>query len=239
MRYKAHQDTLRSAPSEATKKRRQRRSDKEEVTKRNPSQCSSKPRSRRVVGDLSPWHGRRCRGAGMVVDHGSFTPKKLHSTLFWPSLLSSKSLIIQVPYHLSLLSSKSLIIQVPYHPSPLLTKPHFSSRHQSRLFLLYPLSRLEGFFLDNIYTLWSFSFLPCLSHWLGGFSSIDPLSGFLPQFPTGLGGFSPATRPFKSHQLSYGARMFSVAPRLSSPVYLIGLGGCSLGSHSSLQCFHA
>ena len=32
----------------------------------------------------------------MVVDHGSSTPKELHSTL------SSKSLIIQAPYHPSL-----------------------------------------------------------------------------------------------------------------------------------------
>ena len=44
-----------SAPSEATRKRRQKRSDKEEMTRRNPSPCGSKARNQRVVGNLSLW----------------------------------------------------------------------------------------------------------------------------------------------------------------------------------------
>ena len=145
----------------------------------------------------------------------------------------------QVRYYPSSLSSKSLIIQVSYHPSPSSTKPHSSSLHQSRFFLLCPSSRLEGFFIDNIYTLLSFGFLPHPPHRLGGFSLINPLSGFPPQFPNGLGGFSPAIQPFETHQLPYGAKMFSVAPRFSSPVFFIGLGGFSPGSHSYLQRFYA
>ena len=138
-----------------------------------------------------------------------------------------------------LILTKSFIIQVLYHPSHLSTKPRSSSLHQSRFFLPCPSSRLKGFFINNIYTLWSFGFPPCPSYRLGGFSSINSLSGFPPQFPTGLGGFSPATRPFKAHQLPYGAKMFPVASRFSFPVSLIGLGGCSPGPHSSLQYFHA
>ena len=107
---------------EATRKRQQGRGDKEEVTRKNPSQYDSGARSRRVVGDLFPWRGERCREACMVVDYGSSTPEELHSTLFWPSLSSSKS----------------LIIQVSYHPSPSLTKPRPSSFHQSRFFLPCP-----------------------------------------------------------------------------------------------------
>ena len=76
------QDALRSAPSEAKKKRRQGRGDKEQATKRNPNQCGYRARSKRVAGDLSPWHGERYRGACIVVDHGSSTPEELHSTLF-------------------------------------------------------------------------------------------------------------------------------------------------------------
>ena len=145
----------------------------------------------------------------------------------------------QVPYHPSLLSSKSLIIQVPYHPSPSLTKPRFSSLYQSRFFLLCLSSRLKGFFIDDIYTLLSFGFPPRPPHWLGGFSLIDLLSGFPLQFPTGLGGFSQATQPYETHQLPYKAWMFSMVPRFSSSVSLIRLGGFSPSFHSSLHRFHA
>ena len=57
-----------------------------------------------------------------LPNHGSSTPEKLHSTLFWPSPSSSKSLIIQVPYHPSLSS----------------TKPRLSCLHQSQFFLPCP-----------------------------------------------------------------------------------------------------
>ena len=122
---------------EATRKRRQRRGNKEEATKRNLSQCGSRARSRRVAGDLSPWHGERCRGACMVVAMAVRLLKN-YTAPYHPSPLSSKSLIIQVPYHPSPSSSKSLIIQVPYHPSPSSTKPRPSSLHQSRFFLPCP-----------------------------------------------------------------------------------------------------
>ena len=102
--------------------RRQRRGNKEEATRRSPSQCGSRVRSRRVAGNLSPWRGERCRGARMVVDHGSLNPEELYNTLFWPSPSSSKS----------------LIIQVPYHPCPSSTKPRPSSLHQSRFFFPCP-----------------------------------------------------------------------------------------------------
>ena len=70
--------------------------------------------------------------------------------------------------------------------------------------------------------------------WLGGFSLIDPLSGFPPQFfLIGLRGFSLATRSFETHQLSYGARMFSIVSQFSSPVFLIGLEGFSPDSYLS------
>ena len=88
------------------------------------------------------------------------------------------------------------------------------------------------------FTLYELSvFLPSLPHWMRGFSLIDPLSRFLPQFSTGLGGFSPATWPFEIHQIPYKAKMFLVVSRFSSPISLIGLGGFSLDFHSSLQQF--
>ena len=47
-----------------------------------------------------------------------------------------------------------------------------------------------------------------------------------------LESFSAATWPFETHQLPYGARMFSVILRFSFSVSLIGLGGFSPGFHS-------
>ena len=64
-------------------------------------------------------------------------------------------------------------------------------------------------------------------HWL------ISLSDFPPQFPiTRLGGFSPATWSFETHQLPYGASIFSLVSRFFSSVSLIEFGGFSLGSHS-------
>ena len=55
---------------------------------------------------------------------------------------------------------------------------------------------------------------------------------FFPSFPIiGLEGFSIATWTFETHQLLYGARMFSMVSRFSSPVSFIGLGGFLLSSH--------
>ena len=51
------------------------------------------------------------------------------------------------------------------------------------------------------------------------FLLIDSLSGFPPQSPViGLGGFSLATWSFETHQLLYGARMFSLVSPFSSSV---------------------
>ena len=96
--------------------------------------------------------------------------------------------------------------QVPYHPSFSLNK----SLHQSRFFLPCFQSKLEDFFIDNIYILWSFGFLPQFPSSVGKFfidwslvpvfllslpelgwdvfyRSHDPLR--LISFPTGLGCF--------------------------------------------------
>ena len=48
----------------------------------------------------------------------------------------------------------------------------------------------------------------------------------------GLGGFSPATWSFETHQLSCKARMFLLVSQFSSSVSLIGFGGFLPGSHS-------
>ena len=51
------------------------------------------------------------------------------------------------------------------------------------------------------------------------FSSIDSFVRFpSPVFLIGLGGFSPVTWSFKTHQLFYGVKMFSLVSRFSSPV---------------------
>ena len=97
--------------------------DKEEATKRNPSKYSSRARSRQVVGDLSPWRKERWGTYSDSLIIGNLTLKELHSTLFWPSPLLSKSFLKQTPF-LSI-----------------------------NLFLFCPSSRLESFFIDDIYTL--------------------------------------------------------------------------------------
>ena len=71
-----------------------KQSNKEEVTRRNPSQCSSRAKSRWVAKDLFPRRGE-CWEACIVVDYSSSTPKEPQNTLFWPCPLSSKSLINQ------------------------------------------------------------------------------------------------------------------------------------------------
>ena len=62
--------------------KQQGRSDKEEVTRRNLSQCGFRARSRWIVEDLSPWRREHCRGACIVVDHSSSTLEELHNILF-------------------------------------------------------------------------------------------------------------------------------------------------------------
>ena len=136
-----HQNTLRSTPGKAIRKKQQRRGDKDEATKRNPSQCGIRDRSWQEYRDLFPWRRERRGAYSGSLTIGSSTSKKLHNNLFWPSPLSSKFLIIQVPYHWSPLSSKFLIIQVFYHWSPLSSKSLIDqtmsplSLYQSRVFL--------------------------------------------------------------------------------------------------------
>ena len=72
-------------------------------------------------------------------------------------------------------------------------------------------------------------FFPSPPYCLEGFLLIDLLSDFPPQFPIRLGGFASATWPFETHQLLYGAKLFSVVSRFSFPVFIIGLGSFSLG----------
>ena len=65
------------------------------------------------------------------------------------------------------------------------------------------------------------------------FYRLIPCPVFFFSLPTiRLGGFSPVTWPFETHQVPYGARVFSVVSRFSSPVSLIGLIGFSPGFHS-------
>ena len=62
------------------------------------------------------------------------------------------------------------------------------------------------------------------------------LSGFPPQSPViGLGGFSPATWSFETHQLPYRARMFSLDLRFSSPVSRHWVGRFFTKLHSYLH----
>ena len=109
----------------------------------------------------------------MVFDHGSSTPEKLHSTLFWPNLLSSKSLIIQVS-----LSNKSFLKQTP----PLSTNLGFSFP------VLNPGWKVFSLTIFTLYDLLVFLPVPLISwevfHWL------TPCPIFLLSFPIiGLGGF--------------------------------------------------
>ena len=163
------------------------------MTRRNASQCGFRAQNRRVAGDLSPW-----RSTGSL--HGSWLLavwllKELHSTLFWPSPLLSKSLLKPIPL--------------------------FSIN----LGFFFPVLSLGWkVFSSTISTFIIFQF----------FSSISPLSGwevfhqlipcpvFIFSFPHRLGGFSLATWPYETHQLPYGARIFSVVSRFSSPVSFIG-----------------
>ena len=76
------QNALRSAPCEATRKKQQGRGNKEEVTRRNPSQCGSRVKSRRVAGDLSSWRGEHRGACSGNLTIGSSTFEELHGTLF-------------------------------------------------------------------------------------------------------------------------------------------------------------
>ena len=151
------QDALRSAPSARCAKQ----GDKEEATRRNLSQCSSK--SQKPAGSRrSVFLAQRALGSLQW----QFVDWQFDS---WKNYTAPYS--DQVPYYPSLSSSKLF-----------LSPPILISLHQSRFFLPCPQSRLEGFFIDNTYTYDLSVFLlnlPLIG--LGGFSSIDPLSGFLPQ----------------------------------------------------------
>ena len=88
--------------------------DKEEAIRKNPSQYSSSAKSWRVAKDLTPWCRERRKAYNSSLTIGSLTPKELHSTLFWPCPLSSKSLIYQTTSLLSLL--------IPVFPSRFLVQ---------------------------------------------------------------------------------------------------------------------
>ena len=127
--------------------------------------------------------------------------------------------------------------QVPYHLSPSSNKPLLSlsisiSLHQSRFFFSYPQSRLEGFFIDNIYTLWSLGFFPQSPSLIGRFfidwffvrfsSPVSPSSGWevfhqqhdllkLISFPIELG-YSQWSPGFPLQSLSLGWEVFYQVP---------------------------
>ena len=172
----------------------------------------------------------------MVVDHGNLTPKELHSTLFWPSPLSSKSLIIQVFYHLSPLSSKSLIIQVsPSNKSFLEQAPPLSTNLGFFFPVLSPGWKVFSSTISTLYDLSVFLPVPFISWEF--FYQLTLCLVFLLSLPNiGLGSFSPLTRPFETHQLPYGVKMFLVVPWFSFSVSFIRLGGFSPGF---LRRFHA
>ena len=161
----------------------------------------------------------------------SLTPEELHSTLFWPSPLSFKFLIIQVSYHPSLLLSKSLIIQVP--PSnksflkqtfPLFTNLGFSFP------VLSPSWKVVLLTISTLYNL--LVFLPILFISWDVFYRLIFCPVFFLSLPIiGLGGFLPAIWSLGTHQLPYKAKMFSVVSWFSSLVSLIGLGGFSPAFH--------
>ena len=125
-------------------------------------------------------------------------------------------------------SSSPKLNSTLFQPSPF-------SYHKSWFFLLW------RFFHRQYLHLWSFDFLPqSLPYQVGRFFIDWSLVRFSsPVFLIGLGGFSPATWPFETHQLFYGARMFSEVLRFSSSVSLIGLGGFSPSFHSLTDNFHA
>ena len=109
--YSAHGEAndlaLRKAKTKATNKIREEKDalrrraiwgNKEDATRRNPSQYGFRVRSRRIAGDLFSWHRKRwgaCSGSLII---GSLTHEELYSTLFYSSLLSSKSLLEQIFY---------------------------------------------------------------------------------------------------------------------------------------------
>ena len=176
-------------------KKRVKWGDKEEAIRKNPSQYGSRARSQRVARDLSPW-----RSAESL--HGS-----------WPlAVRLLKNYIApyfdQVSYHLSLSSNKSPLEQTP------------------------PLSINLGFFFPVFSPSWKVFSLTISTLMIFRFSSLVLSSSgwevfhqlilcpvFLLSLPIiGLGGFSPATWSFETHQLPHGARMFSLVPRFSSSV---------------------
>ena len=134
-------------------RRRAKWSNKEEVTRRNLSQCDPRARSQWVAGDLFSWRKERRRACSGSLTISSLTLEELHSTLFWPSPSSSKSLLEQTP-----LLSTNLGLSFP------VLSPGW------KVFLLT---------ISIPYDLCVF--LPSLPHWLGDFSLINSMSGFPPQ----------------------------------------------------------
>ena len=139
----------------------------------------------------------------------------------------TKFLIIQVPLQTSPSSNKSFLEQTPLLSSNLgFSFPIFSPGW--KVFSL------------TISTLMIFRFSSSVLTSSGWevFYRLIPRPIFLFSLPIiGLRGFSLATWPFQTHQLSYRAKMFSVVFRFSFPVFLIRLGGFSPDSHSSFQRF--
>ena len=132
----------------------------------------------------------------------------------------------QVPYYPSPLSSKSLLQTNLSSNKPLLSPP-------ISVFLSLSLVQVGRFFSSTISTFYDLSvflLVPLISWKI--FYWLIPYPVFLLSLSISeLGGFSPATWPFETHQLPHKARMFSVVFWFSSPVSLISLEGFSPSPH--------
>ena len=129
----------------------------------------------------------------MVVDHWQFDSWRTiqHLNL-------TKSLIIQVPPQTSLSSNKPLLSPSTFGFSFPVLSPDW-----------------KVFLLTIFIIFWFFSHISSSSS--GGFLLIDFLVRFSsPVSLIGLGDFLLATWSFETHQLPYGARMFSLVIRFSS-----------------------
>ena len=155
----------------------------------------------------------------------------LHSS--WPLIVQLLKNYIapysdQVSFHLSLFSNKSFLEQTPLFSINL----GFS-------FLVLSLGWKVFSSTISILIIFRFSFSVLFSSGWGVFYQLIPRPVFLLNLPIiRFGGFSPATWTFETHQLSYRARIFSMVPRFSFLVSLIGLRGFSPDSYFSSMILH-
>ena len=130
------------------------------------------------------------------------------------------------------------LYSILFRPNPSLSKSLFSPPISVFFFLF--LVQIRRFFHQQY--LWSFGFLSTFPHRvLEVFYQLNPYPVFFFSLSIiGLRDFSPAIWFSETHQLPYGARMFSVVSWFSSSVFFIGLRDFLLSFiQVSLQWFHA